>query len=101
MADYFRVLGVEARKRYDAKMTPGAACAEIHLGRFDNWISPEHLLANVVRYYAEWDNTLTPDYDAAGVREATIEYNQIKAGARKTAEIVPLWRMEEMAKEAC
>jgi len=100
MAGYFRLLGVEARKRYDAKMTPGAACAEIRLGRFDNWISPEHLLANVVRYYAEWDSTLTPDYDAAAVREATIEYNQIKARAKKTGEIIPLSRMDEMARQA-
>ena len=100
MADYFRLLGVEARKRHDLKMTPGAACAEIRLGRFDNWISPEHLLANVVRYYAEWDSTLTPDYDAAAVREATIEYNQIKARAKKTGEIIPLSRMDEMAKQA-
>jgi hypothetical protein len=55
----------------------------------------------VVRYYAEWDNTLTPDYDAAAVREATIEYNQIQAGARKTGEIIPLSRMDKMAKDAC
>ncbi len=34
MADYFRVLGVEARKRYDKKMSAGAAAAEeIRLGR--------------------------------------------------------------------
>jgi len=97
MVEYFRVLGVETRKRYDAKMTPGAAAAEIHLCRFDNWISPEHLLPNVVRYYEEWDDTLTPDYNTAAVREATIEYNQIKAGAKKMSEIIPLSRIDEMA----
>jgi glyoxylase-like metal-dependent hydrolase (beta-lactamase superfamily II) len=101
MADYFRVLGVEARKRYDAKMTPGAACAEIRLGRFDNWISPEHLIAGVVRYYEEWDDVLTPDYNAGAVREATIEYNQIKAGAKKTSEMIPLSRLEDMGNGAC
>ena len=93
MASYFRVLGVEARKRYDAKMTAGAAAADIRLGRFDNWIGPERLLMDVVRWHQEWDGTLTPDYDANRVREATIEYNAIKARrAKKTGEIIPLGR---------
>ncbi len=97
MADYFRVLGVEARKRYDAKMSPGAACAEIRLGKFDNWISREHLLPGVVRYYEEWDGSLTPDYNAEAVREATIEYNQIKAAAKKMSEMIPLSRIDGFA----
>ena len=100
MAGYFRVLGVEARKRYDAKMTPGAAAAEIRLGRFDNWIGPERLIMDVVRWYQEWDGTLLPDYNANAVREATIEYNKVKAGAKKTAEIIPLERMVALA-EPC
>ncbi len=100
MANYFRVLGVEARKRFDAKMTPGAAAAEIRLGRFDNWIGPERLIMDVVRWYEEWDGTLLPDYNANAVREATIEYNKVKAGAKKTAEIIPLERMVALA-EPC
>jgi cyclase len=100
MANYFRFLGVETRKRYDAKMTPGAAAAEIRLGRFDNWIGPERLIMDVVRWYEEWDSTLTPDYNAMAVREATIEYNQVKAGQKKMSEIIPLWRMEALA-DAC
>ena len=97
MANYFRVLGVEARKRYDAKMSPGAAAAEIRLGRFDNWIGPERLIMDVVRWYEEWDSTLTPDYNAMAVREATIEYNQVKAGQKKVSEMIPLSRMEALA----
>lgn len=97
MAYYFRVLGVEARKRYDKKMTPGAAAAEIHLGRFDNWIGPERLIMDVVRWYEEWDDTLTPDYNSAAVREATLEYNDIKKKTGQTTEIVPLSRMEAWA----
>jgi glyoxylase-like metal-dependent hydrolase (beta-lactamase superfamily II) len=97
MADYFRVLGVEARKRYDAKMTAGAAAAEIRLGRFDNWVGPERLIMDTVRWYQEWDGTLTPDYDANRVREATIEYNAIKAGAKKTGAIIPWERMIAIA----
>lgn len=97
MADYFRVLGVEARKRYDKKMSAGAAAAEIRLGRFDNWLGPERLIMDVVRWYEEWDGTLTPDYNAAAVRGATIEYNQVKADQNKSAAIIPLERMEGLA----
>ena len=97
MAEYFKVLRVEARKRYDAKMTAGAASAEIRLGRFDNWIGPERLIMDTVRWYAEWNGSLTPDYNAAAVREATIEYNQVKAGAKRVGEIIPLSRMVAMA----
>jgi cyclase len=97
MADYFRVLGVETRKRYDKKMPPGVAAAEIRLGKFDNWIGPERLIMDVVRWYEEWDGTLTPDYNAAAVRGATIEYNQVKAGENKAAALIPLERMEALA----
>src|SRR5262245_37531950 len=100
MAGYFRVLGVETRKRYDLKMTPGAAAAEIRLGRFDNWIGPERLIMDVVRWYQEWNGTLLPDYNANAVREATIEYNAIKARQKKTAQIIPLDRMVALA-EPC
>jgi len=100
MADYFRVLGVEARKRYDAKMSAGAAAAEIRLGRFDNWLGPERLIMDVVRWYEEWDSTLTPDYNAMAVREATIEYNEVKKKGGQMSEIIPLSRMEALA-EAC
>jgi cyclase len=97
MADYFRVLGVEARKRYDKKISPGVAAAEIRLGKFDNWIGPERLIMDVVRWYEEWDDTLTPDYNAAAVRGATVEYNQVKAGQNKLAEVIPLARMDTLA----
>lgn len=97
MADYFRVLGVEARTRYDKKMSAGAAAAEIRLGKFDNWLGPERVIMDVVRWYAEWDGSLTPDYNSAAVRGATVEYNQVKAGQSKSAEMIPLQRMEVLA----
>lgn len=97
MADYFRVLGVEARKRYDKKISPGVAAAEIRLGKFDNWIGPERLIMDVVRWYEEWDGTLTPDYNSAAVRGATVEYNQVKADQNKLADIIPSKRMEALA----
>ena len=97
MRDYFQVLRGEARKRYDAKMSAGVAAAEIRLGRFDNWIGPERLIMDTVRWYAEWDGTLTPDYNANAVREATIEYNGVKAKDKKVSAIIPLQRMEALA----
>lgn len=97
MADYFKVLGGEARKRYDAKLTAGAASAQIRLGRFDNWIGPERLIMDTVRWYAEWDGSLTPDYNAAAVREATVEYNEIKKRTGQVGAIIPWSRMEALA----
>jgi cyclase len=78
MADYFRTLTVEARKRYDAKMSAGAAAADIRLGRFDNWIGPERIIMDTVRLYDEWNGSLIPDVDVGGIRDATAEYNEIK-----------------------
>ena len=52
---------------------------------------------DVVRWYEEWDGTLTPDYNSAAVREATIEYNEIKKKAGQRAAVIPLSRMEALA----
>jgi glyoxylase-like metal-dependent hydrolase (beta-lactamase superfamily II) len=97
MRTYFEVLKVEARTRYDKKMAPGVAAAEIRLGRFDNWIGPERLIMDTVRWYAEWEGTLTPDYNANAVRQATLEYNDVKAKEKKVSEIIPLQRMNDLA----
>jgi glyoxylase-like metal-dependent hydrolase (beta-lactamase superfamily II) len=84
VAEYFRVLRPEVKKRYDAKLTPGRAAAEIRLGKFDNWIGPERIVMNTVRLYNEFKGTGGPDYDTEGTRRATEEYNAILA-ARKTS----------------
>jgi len=78
MGDYLRVLRTEARKRYDAKMSPGKAAADIRLGKFENWIGPERIIMDTVRFYAEFAGTLTPAVDGEGNRAATLEYNAIK-----------------------
>jgi len=79
MAGYFRLLRTEVRKRYDAKMSPGRAAAEIRLGKFDNWIGPERVVMNTVRLYNEFKGTGGPDYDVPGTAQATVEYNAIRA----------------------
>ena len=78
MAEYFRTLQREVRKRYDAKMTPGRAAAEIKLGKFDNWIGPERIVMNTVRLYNEFRGIGGPDMDVAGMQRATDEYNAIR-----------------------
>jgi cyclase len=78
MSEYFEALKREARRRYDARMTVGAAAAEIRMGRFDNWIGPERIVMNTLRLYQEFAGTLTPDFDTEGMRVASEEYNSIK-----------------------
>src|SRR5204863_6281444 len=75
---------IEAKRRWDAKMTAGQAAADITLGKFDNWIGPERIVMDTVRFYMEFDGTLVPDVNNAGIRAATEEYNRIKA-TKKTA----------------
>jgi hypothetical protein len=77
--DYLRLLKREARGRYDARMSAGRAAADIRLGSFENWIGPERIIMDTVRFYAEFAGTLTPAVDVAANEAATVEYNAIKA----------------------
>jgi len=81
MRDYLVLLKRETRRRYDAKLTAGAAAADIRMGKYDNWIGPERIVMDVQRLYDEFAGTLTPDVNTAGIRRATDEYN----AARKPA----------------
>jgi glyoxylase-like metal-dependent hydrolase (beta-lactamase superfamily II) len=84
-AEYFRFMKTEVKKRYDAKMSAGAAAADIKMGKYDNWMGPERLLMNTVRLYDEFKGTLTPDIDVDGTKQAILEFNTIKAGGKKSA----------------
>ncbi len=84
-AAYFRFLKTEVKKRYDAKMSPAAAAADIDMGKYNNWMGPERLLMNTVRLYDEFKGTLTPDIDVEGTKAAILEYNSIKAADKKSA----------------
>ena len=83
--EYFRFLKTEVKKRYDAKMSAGAAAADIKMGKYDNWMGPERIVMNTVRLYDEFKGTLTPDIDVEGTKQAILEYNSIKAGGKKSA----------------
>ena len=82
MRDYLVRLRDETRRRYDAGMTPGAAAADIRMGKYDNWIGPQRIVMDVQRLYEEFAGTLRPDVNVAGIREATEAYNAIRESAR-------------------
>jgi cyclase len=82
MKDYLVTLKREARLRYDARMTPGAAAADIRMGRFDNWIGPERIVMDTVRFYDEFAGTLTPDVNVSANQRATEEYNSRRRAPR-------------------
>jgi cyclase len=77
MRGYLELLKIEAKKRYDAKMSIGEAAADIKMGKYENWIGPERIVMDTQRLYAEFSNTLTPEFDVAGLRKATDEYNAV------------------------
>jgi glyoxylase-like metal-dependent hydrolase (beta-lactamase superfamily II) len=76
MAGYIRLLRVEARKRFDRKLSVGAAAADITLGQYENWAGPEQIVMNVLRFYQEFRGPLSPVPDLAALRHAAEEYNQ-------------------------
>jgi cyclase len=79
MADYYRALIPEVKKRYAARMTPGQAAADIKLPKYQNWRGPEQLVNNVVRLYAEFNGTLISDVLVEANTKAAQEYNALKA----------------------
>jgi glyoxylase-like metal-dependent hydrolase (beta-lactamase superfamily II) len=81
MRDYLALLKREAKARYDAKMSAGAAAADIRMGKYDNWVGPERIIMDTARFYDEFDGTLRPEVNTAAIRRATEEYN----AARKPA----------------
>jgi hypothetical protein len=81
MRGYLVLLKSEARRCYDAKMSAGAAAADIRLGKYDNWIGPERIIMDTHRFYLEFAGQLKPDQDSAGIARTTEEYNAAKKPA--------------------
>jgi cyclase len=75
--EYFVLLQREARKRFDAGMSPGKAATDINFGKFENWIGAERNLLNTFRIYGEFDGSQTPVLDVQGMNRAADEYNAI------------------------
>ena len=79
----------------------GAAVAEFRSARLDNWSGPERQILDVVRWYEARDHTLARGFNTAALREATLEYNQVKAGLKKVGKIVSPSRMEALIARIC
>jgi cyclase len=78
MREYFVIMKREAKKRYDAGMSPGRAAAEIDMGKYELWARPERAVTNVVRLYAEFDGTIKHENDPARQRPATEEFLKLR-----------------------
>jgi cyclase len=82
--EYLVFVKQEARRLFNAGVSPGRAAAEIdaRLGRFASWTDPAaiRIVNSVIRLYAEFTDTLTPETDVEGVRAATIEFDAASSG---------------------
>ena len=74
---YLEMMVREVRPRYEAKMSAGAAAADIDMGRFAAWTNPERSAWNAVRLYSEFDGRLTPTTDGAAQAAAVAEYKTL------------------------
>ncbi len=71
MRGYLELLKAEAKRRYDAKMSAGAAAADIRMGKYDNWIGPERIVMDTARFYDEFAGTLRPEINIPSIQKAT------------------------------
>jgi cyclase len=78
--EYLSLIKREARKKYDAGVSPGRAAAEIDLGRFQTWPNPERIVGTVVRLYAEFGGTIGPEVGGDVSSKATQEFNALRKG---------------------
>ena len=99
MAEYFQVLGVEARKRYDAKMTPAPPPPK------SGWAGSTTGLARSGSSWTrsggtpEWNGTPDAGLQRQRGSRGDDRYNEVKARAKKVSEMIPLDRMDALAEE--
>lgn len=83
--EYLVFIKTEAKRRYDRKVSPGKAAAEIEdaLGKYSTWTDPAAIrtVNSVVRLYAEFNDSLTSETDTATVAAASREYLKIRGGS--------------------
>lgn len=85
MAEYLEFVKAEARKFYNAGVSPGRAAADIKMGKFESWADPaaNRIVNHMVRLYAEFKGTIGPETDGPATREANAEHAALmKARAR-------------------
>ncbi len=83
MRDYLSLIYSEAKRRFDAGMTPGRAASEIPLGKYATWTDADRVLPNVVRLYSEFDGTITPGPpNREAIAQAQREYDSLRPAKR-------------------
>ncbi|MGE0825093.1 MAG: MBL fold metallo-hydrolase [Candidatus Binatia bacterium] len=84
MRAYLALIRREAKKRYDAGMTPEQAARDVKLGIYARWREPERILPNIMRLYQEFSNELDKPVDAMamfeGMRQLRAEWHGHTAG---------------------
>ncbi len=68
--DYLALVRREARRCFEAGLTEAEAAIEIRLGWFKDWVEPERLVHNVLRFYTEARGDPFAPLDPAKLREA-------------------------------
>jgi cyclase len=63
MRDYLALVRREAKKRFDAGLSPEDAAQDIRLGVYAKWREAERILPNVMRCYQEFRNELDSPMD--------------------------------------
>jgi glyoxylase-like metal-dependent hydrolase (beta-lactamase superfamily II) len=63
MRDYLALVRREAKRRFDAGMSPEEAARDIRLGIYARWREAERILPNVMRCYQEFRNELDRPLD--------------------------------------
>ena len=61
LKEYFELLTVEARRRFDAGMTPLDAARDIDLGPYAGWSEAERVVANIHALYRDFGSALPSD----------------------------------------
>lgn len=80
MRGYLELLWREGRRKFDAGVSAGRAAAEIDLGPYATWTDADRIVSNMARVYSEFRGTLGSPADRESLRQAVIEYNQLKGG---------------------
>jgi len=80
MRDYLALVRREARKRFDAGLTPEEAARDIRLGIYARWREAERILPNVMRCYQEFRNELDKPLDLGAMIEGMARLRGARGG---------------------
>lgn len=76
---YYLLIQRELRKRFDFGMTAGRAAAGIDLGKRKTWVDAGRIATNMVRLYAEFSGSITPQSDFNAINDPGASPNRISS----------------------